>query len=97
MFARVLIYQFNVDKLDEATKRVEDKVMPDLKSRKGFSKAYIFSNRKTGKGIAMTIWDSEEDALADERSGAFKERVSWVSDFFKTQPVREGYEVSAQS
>jgi len=96
MFARILSYQFNIDKLNEAAKRYDDRVIPAMKSQKGYRGAYMLSDRKTGKGISMTLWDSEEDAIADEQSGQLQERSSWFKDFFTTTPAREGYEVSAQ-
>ena len=96
MFARLGIFQFNIDKLDEAVKRYEDKVIPALKSQKGFRGSYLLTDRKAGKGIGMTLWDSEADAIADEESGKFQERRSWFPDFFTAPPGREGYEVNAQ-
>ena len=97
MFARILWFQFNIDKLDEAVKQYEDRILPAMKSQKGYHGAYMLSNRKTGKGVSMTIWDGEEDAVADEQSGQLQERSSWFKDFFTTTPAREGYKVSAQS
>jgi heme-degrading monooxygenase HmoA len=96
MFARIISHQINIDKLDEAAKRIEDRVIPAFKSQKGFRGLYLLSDRKAGKTIAITLWDSEEDALADEQSGQLQERMSWFKDFITTAPVREGYEVSAQ-
>lgn len=96
MFARLGTYQFNIDKLDEAVKRYEDRVIPALKSQKGFRGGYMLSDRKASKGVSMTLWDSEEDCIADEQSGQFQERTSWFQDFFTTPPVREGYEVNVQ-
>ena len=96
MFARLGMFQFNIYKLDEAVRRYEDRVIPTMKSLKGYRGAYLLSDRKTGQGISMTLWDSEEDAIADEQSGQFQERGSWFKDFFTAPPVPEGYEVSAQ-
>ena len=96
MFARVITFPFNIDKLDEAAKRFEDRVIPAMKLQKGFRGGYLLTDRKAGKGISMTLWDSEADAIADEESGKLKERSSWFNDFFKAPPVREGYEISAQ-
>ena len=96
MFARLGMFQFNIDKLDEAVKRYEDRVIPALKAQKGFREGYMMTDRKASKGVSMTLWDSEEDCIADEQSGQFQERTSWFQDFFTAPPVREGYEVNAQ-
>ena len=46
--------------------------------------------------MSITIWDTEEDAMANEQSGYYQEQVSRFKDIFKAPPVREGYEVSVQ-
>ena len=96
MFARLGMFQFNIDKLDEAVKRYEDRIIPALKAQKGFREGYMMTDRKASKGVSMTLWDSEEDCIADEQSGQFQERTSWFQGFFTGPPVREGYEVNAQ-
>ena len=96
MFARLGIFQFNVDKLDEAVKRYEERVIPAIRSQKGSRGVYLITDRKAGKGISMTLWDSEADSIANVESGKLEERSSWFGDFFTAPPVPEGYEVSAQ-
>ena len=93
MFARVTIVQSKTDKLDEIVKVYEDSVVPAAKSQKGYRGAHLLIDRKTGKGISITSWDSEEDAIANEQSGYYQEQVAKFKDFFIAPPVREGYEV----
>ena len=97
MFARLTIVQVNIDKLDETRKIYEESVIPAAKSRKSYRGAYLLTDRKTGKGISITLWDSEEDAIANEQSGYYQEQVGKFKDFFTAPPVREGYEVSIQA
>ena len=96
MFARVTVSQIKVDKVDETIKIVEESVLPAAKSQKGYRGAYLFTDRKTGKGLMISLWDSEEDAVASEESGYYQEQVAKFKDFFTAPPVREGYEVSLQ-
>ncbi len=96
MFARVTNVQTKVDKLDETIKIFEESVLPAAKSQKGYRGAYLLTDRKTGKGVSISLWDSEEDAVANEESGYYQEQVSKFKDFFIAPPVREGYEVSLQ-
>ena len=96
MFARVTNTQVDLNKFVETIGIYRDSVIPAAKSQKGYKGAYLLTDRKTGKGIGMTLWDSEADAIADEESGKFQERRSWFSDFFAAPPGREGYEVNAQ-
>jgi len=97
MFARVTKVQVKMTKLDVSVKLYEDSVIPAAKSHKGFRGAYLLTNRKTGKGISMTLWDSEEDAVSNERSGYYQEQLSKFTEYFTAPPVREGYEVSVQA
>jgi len=96
MFARLTIVQSKVDKLDEAIKIYEESIITAAKSQKGFQGAYLLTDRNTGKGISCTLWDSEEDADANEQSGYYQQQLDKLKDFLTAQPVREGYEVSVQ-
>jgi hypothetical protein len=53
-------------------------------------------DRKTGKGVSISLWDSEEDAIANEQSGYYQEQVGKFKDFMTAPPVQEGYEVAVQ-
>ena len=97
MFARFTIVQMNVDKVDEAIKLYEDSVVPGGKSQKGFGGIYLFTDRKTGKGYSISLWESEEDAIANEQSGYYKEQVGKFAEYFTAPPVQESYEVSVQA
>ena len=97
MFARLTIVQVKVDKVDETRKIFEESVIPAAKSQKGYRGGYLLTDRKTGKGISLTLWDSEGDAIANEQSGYYQEQVNRFKGFFTAPPVREGYEVSLQA
>lgn len=97
MFARFTIIQVTVDKVDEVIKIYEDSVVPAAKSNKGFSGIYLFTDRKTGRGYSISLWDSEEDAIENEQSGYYKEQVGKFTEYFTAPPVQEGYEVSVQA
>jgi len=96
MFARVTMFQTKSDKLDEAVKIYKENVSPIRKSQKGSRGAYFLTDRKTGKGMAISLWESEDDAIATEQSGYYQENLNKFKDVFAASPVREGYEVSSQ-
>lgn len=97
MYARLTIVQMKPDLLDETVKLYEDDVIPAAKSQKGFRGAYLLSDSKSGKGVSITLWDSEEEAIANEKSGYYQDQVNKFKDYFTAPPVREGYEVSVQA
>ncbi len=96
MFARVSIIQVKSDQIDEAIKIYAESVTPARKAQKGSRGAYLLTDRKTGKGMAITLWDSEEDLLTNEKSGYLQEQINKFKDVFAAPPVREIYEVSFQ-
>ena len=96
MYARVTNTQMKLDKLDEAIKIVEESVLTATRSQKGYRGAYLLTDRKTGNGLMISLWDTEEDAIANEESGYYQEQVAKFKDYFAAPPVREGYEVSVQ-
>src|SRR5210317_1123006 len=97
MFARFTIVQMKIDKMDDAIELYGDSVVSGAKSQKGFCGIYLFTDRKTGKGYSISLWDSEEDAVANEQSGYYKEQVGKFAELFTAPPVQEGYEVSVQA
>jgi len=96
MFARLTITQTKIERFDEALKIYEETVIPTYKPQKGFRGIYLLTDRKIGKAISIALWDSEDDAIANEQSGSYQEVLSKFKDVFAAPPVREGYEVSIQ-
>jgi len=96
MFARVTRVQIKSNTLDETEKIYRESVIPAAKSQKGYHGTYMLADRKTGKGMAFTLWDSEEDAIANEQSGYYREQLVKFKNVFAAPPIREGYEVIVQ-
>ena len=94
MFARVSTGQVKSEKMDEFSKIYEESIIPAAKSQKGFCGDWLLTNRETGKGIAISFWDNEDDAIANEQSGYYQEQVDKVKHLMTALPIREGYEVS---
>jgi heme-degrading monooxygenase HmoA len=96
MFARFTIIHTYTDKIDEAARLFNESVVPAFKTQKGFNVAYFISNREEGKSICISIWDSEEDAVNNEKSLAYEEQLVKFMGLFTEPPYREGYEVIVQ-
>ncbi len=93
MVARVTTVQVKPENIDDTTKLYGESVVPAAKSQKGYQGAYMLVDRNTGKGVSISLWDSEEDARANEQSGYYQEQVGKFKDFLTAPPVQEGYEV----
>ena len=97
MFARLTIVQVKADKMDEVIKIYGDQVVPAAKSQKGYKGILLLTDPKTGKGISVALWESEQDAIANDKSGYYQQQVARFKDYFTKPPVQENYEVSIQA
>jgi heme-degrading monooxygenase HmoA len=96
MFARLVSAHVVTDKFDEGITIWKEQDMPLMESVKGYRGAYLLTDRKTGKVISMTLWDSEEDAIADEKSPLHQEQVDMYTGLLIGEPSAQYYEVSAK-
>ena len=93
MFARVTTMNIRTDAIDEAIRIYRESVVPAAQSQKGFKRILLFLDRETGEALAVTLWESKEDSLANEKSLYYQEQLTKFLPFFKTPPVKEGFEV----
>jgi len=93
-FARLTITQSKIESVDEMVKLYSESVVPAAKSQKGYLGILLLSDRKTGKSISIALWESEEDAIANEKSGYYQEQVNKFKNFYTAPPIREVYEVT---
>ena len=96
MFARLVSGQVKKEKLSEVIRIWKWNDIPLMKSVKGYRGAYLLTDRKTGRGISITLWDSEEDAIADEKSALHQKQVNMYKNLFTGELIHQRYEVSAQ-
>jgi hypothetical protein len=61
--------------IDKAVRIFKESITPARKAKRGSRTGYFLTDRKTGKGIAITLWDNEEDILDTEDSGFFQEQL----------------------
>ena len=93
MYARMLKIQTAVDQIDAAAMLLEESVIPLCKNLKGFKGGQFLADSKTGNGLILTFWESEEAMHASEQSRFFQDQVTKFIGFFTSPPLREAYEV----
>ncbi len=93
MYARFVSSQLKPGAIDEAITIWREKVAPSLKSTKGFCGAFMTGDRHTGKGMVMTLWDTESDATNMDASGQYQEAIGLFAGLFTAPPSREQLEV----
>ncbi len=94
MFVRLTRLEADPSKVQQLILLYEKSIVPAAKEQAGFRGTYLLTDRSTGRHIAVTLWVSEEDALANESSGYYQEQVDKVAPYLSASPIREGYEVT---
>lgn len=94
MFARVTLFEIDTLRigLDEALERFKDTVVPEARKREGYEGMYVMRTPE-GKGLIMSLWASEEAAVAGVESGYYDEQVAKFVSVFRSPPGRDHYEV----
>ena len=91
MYARLTTTQTAVDKTDQAVEIWRDKVGPALKQQKGFKGAYLIGDHETGKGISITLWETDADVKATDAT--LPQILALFEGMFTAQPNVETLEV----
>lgn len=60
MHARVSTFQGPTDKIDEGLRVAEEDILPALGQEPGFKGIIFLGDRKSGKTIAVTLWEDEQ-------------------------------------
>lgn len=82
-FVRIVSARVDPRRYDELKQRYDDEVKPALIATKGCRGVFLVESVKTrSRALSVTVWDSEEDAIRYELSGAFDELTAKLSDFF---------------
>lgn len=96
-FARVTVTQMKPDRMQEGVDLYKESVVKEARAQKGYCGIYLLSDFDTGKSLSIAIWNSEEDAIANEQSGYYKAQVDKFKDLMTAPPVRESYRVTVQN
>ncbi len=96
MFARVSTIQGKRDQVEQGIAHYREQMLPAARKMAGFKGAYLLVDRKSGKSMGVTLWDTEKDlqastAAADKLRG----QASKVTDA-SGLPSVDVYEVAVQ-
>jgi hypothetical protein len=60
VFARVSEVEARPDRLDEMHREGVEHILPALRIQEGFNGGLVLADRKSGKVLAVTLWESEQ-------------------------------------
>ncbi len=97
MYARVITVHTQPGKIAEATAVYRDSILPAARQQKGFHNGFLLTDAVTGKGVSVTLWDTEADMKAGEASGYLQQQLGKMTNLLASPPQREALVVSAKS
>ena len=66
MHARVTTSQMDPARLDDALAFYQREILPGIRQAPGCEGVWVLGDRATGRSIAISLWASEADMLANE-------------------------------
>ncbi len=75
MFARVSEFEARPEQLDKMKREGVEHVLPALRIQEGFNGGLVLANRRSGKVLAVALWESEQAMDATE------EAAHWLRAF----------------
>lgn len=93
MHARVSIARALPGKTEEVLRIHRDAVLPACNRQQGFRGLYLLVDRLSNHGMTITLWETEEDMAAGERSGHYQEQVARFTELLAVPLVHASYEV----
>ena len=76
MFARIGTWQGSPDELERWISRAREQVKPSVQQDSGLKAAYWLVDRQGGKGLIVTIWESEEEMRSSEQARARRQAAT---------------------
>jgi heme-degrading monooxygenase HmoA len=94
MYARITTNRTQPDRIDHAIMRFKELVGPIAKNMAGHKGSYFMADRKTGKIVGVTLWDTMENLEASANAAA--QVRTQIGQESSDLPVVEIFEVAAQ-
>ncbi len=66
MFARVSKFQGPPDQTAEGIRVAREQILPVARLQDGFKGIYLLFDRESGRSLAITLWETQEDMKASE-------------------------------
>jgi heme-degrading monooxygenase HmoA len=92
MYTRTLTMKLKSSAIVELTRLIESEIIPMLRKQKGFRDEITFVAQERGKAVAISFWDTKENAEAYTRT-VYPEVLKTLSKVVDGTPKVETFEV----
>ncbi len=97
MFARVSTIQGKKEQVDQGISHYREQMVPAARNMAGFKGAYLLVDRKSGKSMGITLWDTEKNLQASAAAAdKLRAQASKITDASQL-PAVEIFEVAVQA
>jgi heme-degrading monooxygenase HmoA len=97
MFARVSILEGKPEQVDKGIRHYREQLLPEARRMAGFKGAYLLVDRKSGRNLGITLWDTEKSLQASSAAAdRLRAQGSQIAGTDKP-PTVEIYEVAVQT
>src|SRR3990172_5521111 len=96
MLARVSTIQGKPQQVEDGIRQYREQVVPAVKKMAGFKGAYFLVDRKSGKEVSITLWNTEKDLQASTKATDQLRAQASQTVAASKPPVVEIYEVAIQ-
>ena len=96
MWARVTRFEGSPDRVEDGIRLIQEQTIPQARQLPGFQGGYWCVDRQSGKGMAVTLWESE-DALRQSEAQAEQIRSQAGEAVGASDMQVEAYEVVGQA
>jgi heme-degrading monooxygenase HmoA len=97
MYARVSTLQGKPEQIENGIRGYRDQVLPAAKKMTGFKGAFLMVDRKSGKAVGVTLWDTEKDLQASTKAADQLRAQASQSISASKPPLVEIFEVAVQA
>ncbi len=82
-FVRIIAARVEAGRFEELKETYDREIKPALLATKGCRAVFLVESSGGGsRALSVTVWDSEEEAIRHELSGALDELIAKVSEYF---------------
>ncbi len=96
MYARIITSQLKPGTYDQALGIWRESIIPSLENTQGFQGGYMSNDPNTGKGMVVTLWETQADANAMNSSGKYQASIALFANLLDSKPNLEQLEVMVQ-
>ncbi len=93
MYDSLITGSIRPDQVDQAIGIYRERIVPMARGWSGFRGIYVLTDRTSGRGLTIGLYETEEDARRVETSGQFQQAAAALGEVLAGPPTREVREV----